>query len=200
MKPLAEGTFVRRHYPEANLAERVELRSALAQYRAQASRGNTHTEELQRTLVTELEGARAAAERANAVTDKLHFERERTAGPRGWVGGGIQYCTVLGVLVLSIIFFCFFRLSRFKPSRARRLFRLSRFKRFNPAKFVRLVPHYEDVRYGEARLEDAAEEAKRGEIAAKRQAKRMQEHMVGVCVGVGVAGWSRPARQHLRSC
>lgn len=86
MKPLAEGRFVRRHYPEANLAERVELRSALAQYRAQASRGNTHTEELQRTLVTELEGARAAAERANAVTDKLHFERERTAGPRG-VGG-----------------------------------------------------------------------------------------------------------------
>lgn len=41
---------------EANLAERVELRSALAQYRSQAVRGDTHTQELQRTLVTELEG------------------------------------------------------------------------------------------------------------------------------------------------
>jgi hypothetical protein len=47
---------------------------------SQAVRGNTHTEELQRTLVAELEGARAASERASAVSNLLYLERERTAG------------------------------------------------------------------------------------------------------------------------
>ena len=71
--------MVGRPWAWANLAERVELRSALAQYRTQAVRGSAQTQDLQNTLVAELEAVRKNAERANAMGDQLHFEREKTA-------------------------------------------------------------------------------------------------------------------------
>ena len=111
-------------------------------------------------MVTELEGARAAAERANAVSDQLHFERERTVrGARAHARAGpfSRFHRASRRIILRVV--------------VRRVLRDE-----TSSSKDRPIPRAAGP-CSRGRLQDAADEAKRGELEAKRQARRMQEHM-----------------------